>query len=85
MTAVSLGVLLATFMGGLCIGSLLLPRTKFIAMHPLRLYGFIEIGIAPQDLGPFGITANRKLYCSWRDRHRTDHGDGDSGQCSEQS
>src|SRR5882724_9697527 len=46
MTAVSLGFLLATFMGGLCIGSLLLPRTKFILMHPLRLYGFIELGIA---------------------------------------
>ena len=29
MTAVSLGFLLATFMGGLCIGSLLLPRTRW--------------------------------------------------------
>jgi spermidine synthase len=46
MTAVSLGFLLATFMGGLCIGSLLLPRTRYIRMHPLRLYGFIELGIA---------------------------------------
>jgi spermidine synthase len=46
MTAVSLGFLLATFMGGLCIGSLLLPRTKFAQQHPLRLYGFIELGIA---------------------------------------
>ena len=45
MTAVSLGFLLATFMGGLCIGSLLLPRTKFAEQHPLRLYGFIELGI----------------------------------------
>src|SRR5437899_12888234 len=45
MTAVSLGFLLATFMGGLCIGSLLLPRTKFIEMHPLKLYGFIELAI----------------------------------------
>ena len=47
MTAVSLGVLLATFMGGLCIGSLWLPRTRFAReQHPLRLYGFIELGIA---------------------------------------
>src|SRR5437764_8970700 len=45
MTAVSLGFLLATFMGGLCIGSLSLPRTKFDGQHPLRLYGFIELGI----------------------------------------
>ena len=36
-TAVSLGILLATFMGGMCLGSLILPR--------LRLYA-IELGIA---------------------------------------
>src|SRR5689334_22134723 len=47
MTAVSLGFLLATFMGGLCIGSLLLPRLRATQqMHPVRLYGFIELGIA---------------------------------------
>jgi spermidine synthase len=51
-TAISLGVLLATFMGGLCIGSLLLPRylAKRKPMHPLRAYGMIEVGI-----GLFGI------------------------------
>ena len=46
-TTVSLGVLLATFMGGLCIGSLWLPR--YLAkhpMHPLRAYARIEVGIA---------------------------------------
>jgi spermidine synthase len=47
MTAVSLGFLLATFMGGLCIGSLLVPRLRATQqLHPLRLYGFIELGIA---------------------------------------
>jgi spermidine synthase len=46
-TAVSLGVLLATFMGGLCIGSVLLPRVvRPGSRHPLRLYAFIELGIA---------------------------------------
>jgi spermidine synthase len=36
-TAVSLGVLLATFMGGLCLGSLGLPRmARARQMHPLR-------------------------------------------------
>jgi len=46
-TAVSLGVLLATFMGGLCIGSVLLPRVVLQgSRHPLRIYGFIELGIA---------------------------------------
>ncbi len=46
-TTVSLGVLLATFMGGLCIGSMMLPR--YLAkhpMHPLRAYARIEVGIA---------------------------------------
>jgi spermidine synthase len=46
-TAVSLGVLLATFMGGLCIGSVLLPRVVLQdSRHPLRMYAFVELGIA---------------------------------------
>jgi spermidine synthase len=44
-SAVSLGVLLATFMGGLCLGSLLLPRLKLGGQHPLRVYGKLELGI----------------------------------------
>ena len=46
-TAVSLGVLLATFMGGLCLGSLGLPRVRRAAeMHPFRVYAMVEFGIA---------------------------------------
>ncbi|HUK29617.1 MAG TPA: fused MFS/spermidine synthase [Candidatus Acidoferrum sp.] len=45
-TAVSLGVLLATFMGGLCIGSLWFPRLRLAKQHPLRIYAFLEMGIA---------------------------------------
>jgi hypothetical protein len=45
-TAVSLGVLLATFMGGLCIGSVLLPRILPVSRHPLRMYAYVELGIA---------------------------------------
>ncbi len=44
-TAVSLGVVLATYMGGLCIGSLALPRFVSPRRHPLRIYAFIELGI----------------------------------------
>ena len=44
-TAVSLGVLLATFMGGMCLGSLLLPRFVSSRFHPLRVYAAIELGI----------------------------------------
>jgi spermidine synthase len=45
-TAISLGVLLATFMGGLCIGSLALPRLLARRQyHPMLVYGAIELGI----------------------------------------
>jgi len=44
-TAVSLGVLLATFMGGLCLGSAGLPRIRSIHQHPLRVYAVLEAGI----------------------------------------
>src|SRR5271166_37298 len=44
-TAVSLGVLLATYMGGLCLGSLGLPRLR-LKQHPLRVYAALEAGIA---------------------------------------
>jgi spermidine synthase len=53
-SAVSLGVLLATFMGGTCLGSLLLPRVisfrRLEKLHPLRVYAAIELCI-----GLFGI------------------------------
>src|SRR5271154_6718592 len=43
-TAVSLGVLLATFMGGLCLGSIALPHILATRRHhPLRVYAAIEI------------------------------------------
>jgi len=45
-TAVSLGVLLATFMGGLCLGSIGLPRMRLKDRHPLRIYAALEAGIA---------------------------------------
>src|SRR5476651_2720321 len=45
-SAVSLGVLLGTFMGGMCLGSLLLPRLVSAARHPLRVYALLEIGVA---------------------------------------
>jgi spermidine synthase len=45
-TAVSLGILLATFMGGLCIGSIALPRLKLFDQNPLRVYADLEFGIA---------------------------------------
>ena len=45
-SAVSMGVLLGTFMGGMCLGSYLLPRYIGRGQHPLRVYAFLELGIA---------------------------------------
>src|SRR5688572_19957685 len=44
-SAISLGVLLGTFMGGMCLGSLLLPRFIGAEQHPLRIYAYLEFGI----------------------------------------
>ena len=44
-SAVSLAALLGTFMGGMCLGSLLLPRLISPREHPLRVYALIELGI----------------------------------------
>src|ERR1700716_4205652 len=44
-SALSLGIVLASFMGGMFLGSLLLPRVVPRRWHPLRVYGAIEIGI----------------------------------------
>src|SRR5918995_4355795 len=44
-SAVSVGVLLGTFMGGMCLGSLLLPRYVSARRHPLRVYAALELGI----------------------------------------
>jgi spermidine synthase len=45
-SAVSLAVLLATFMGGTCLGSLIFPRLALQRHHPLRVYAAIEFVIA---------------------------------------
>jgi len=44
-TAVSLGVLLGTYMGGICLGSLVLPRFLGTRWHPLFVYALLELGI----------------------------------------
>jgi spermidine synthase len=45
-TTVSLAFLLATYMGGLCLGSLWLPRFRRAGQHPLKVYAALELGIA---------------------------------------
>jgi spermidine synthase len=45
-TEVSLGVLLGAFMGGMCLGSLALPKYVPRERHPLAVYAALEVGIA---------------------------------------
>ena len=49
-SAVSLGVLLGTYMGGMCVGSVMLSRVISRREHPLKVYGLLELGI-----GFFGV------------------------------
>ena len=53
-SAISLGILLGVFMGGMCAGSLLAPRTlehpRLAALHPLRAYALIEFSIGALGL-----------------------------------
>ncbi len=51
-SAVSMGVLLGTFMGGMCIGSLMLSRVISRKHHPLKVYAALELGV-----GAFGLLA----------------------------
>src|SRR2546421_5979892 len=51
-SAVSLAVLLGTFMGGMCLGSVALPRLITPRRHPLLVYALLELG-----LGVLGVAA----------------------------
>jgi spermidine synthase len=59
-TAVSMAVLLAAYMGGMCAGSLLLARLVEPRRHPLRVFAAIELGIAACGLAVlYGVPAVR--------------------------
>ena len=61
-TSVSLGILLAAFMGGLCIGSLWLPRV-LPSRHPLEIYAALELGIGVcAILVQFGLPLLNRIY-----------------------
>jgi spermidine synthase len=63
-TSVSLGILLAAFMGGLCIGSLWLPRV-LPSRHPLEMYAALELGIGMcAILVLFGLPFLNRIYIS---------------------
>src|SRR6476619_8140389 len=65
-SAVSLGVLLGTFMGGMCLGSLFLARVISASQHPLRVYAYLELGIGLIGLVLlFGMPLLGGIYFAW--------------------
>jgi spermidine synthase len=65
-SAVSMGVLLGTFMGGMCLGSLLFPYLVGPEAHPLRVYAWLELGIGVCGLLLlFGMPLVGGAYTVW--------------------
>ncbi len=65
-SAISLGILLGTFMGGMCLGSLLLPRVISARKHPMRVYAFLELGIGVLGVVLLGIMPLvGSVYMKW--------------------
>jgi spermidine synthase len=62
-SAVSLGVLLGTYMGGMCLGSFTLPRIISRRRHPLRVYALFELGIGMSGIVIlFGMPSVVRFY-----------------------
>lgn len=64
-SSVSLGILLGTFMGGMGLGSLLLPYAVSIRWHPLRVYAAIEIAIGGLGIAlMLGMSGISSIYAA---------------------
>ena len=62
-SAVSQGLLLGIFMGGMCAGSLALARLVPQRCHPLRVYAWLECGLAVLGLAVvFAVPAVGRIY-----------------------
>jgi len=62
-SALSVGIVLASFMGGMFLGSLLFPRYVSTDKHPLRVYALLELGIGACGLlMPLILPAIRYVY-----------------------
>jgi spermidine synthase len=65
-SSVSMAVLLGTFMGGMCLGSFLLPRVVSAGRHPLRVYAMLELSIGAIGLLLIVIMPLvGRVYTSW--------------------
>lgn len=65
-SSISLAFLLGSFMGGMCLGSWLLPRLVPARCHPLRVYAVLELGI-----GALGVCM--PMLLPWLGRLYTEH------------
>jgi len=64
-SAVSLAVLLGTYMGGMCLGSMFFARVVSSRRNPLRIYALLELGTAAFGiLVLFGLPLIEHLYLS---------------------
>ena len=62
-SAASLAVLLGTFMGGMCLGSIFLPQFISARRHPLRVYAVLELGTGVFGFAVlFGLPFVQHLY-----------------------
>src|ERR1700730_16966513 len=62
----SLGILLGTFMGGLCLGSLALSRLVSARCHPALVYGLLELGIGASAIALlFGLPSVGTIYVAY--------------------
>ena len=65
-SAISLGILLGTFMGGMCLGSLRYLRLSRRASIPFRVYAAVELGIGLLALLLlFGMPLVGGVYTAW--------------------
>jgi len=61
----AVSIVLAAFMGGLALGALAIGRRASGRTQPLRIYGWLELGIAACALAlPFGLRALQGVYVS---------------------
>src|SRR5271170_6009644 len=64
-SAVSLGVLLGTFMGGLCLGSLISSPLISAQRHPLRVYATLELAIGVIGIAVlFAMSSVNRMYAA---------------------
>src|ERR1700727_18001 len=65
-SAVSIGVLLGTFMAGMCLGSLFLSRLVSPRHHPLRVYAALEAGIGVSAMVLLVLVPSvGRIYTAW--------------------